>query len=90
MYTDVELAKKLAARIREVEQHGIMATGKIPLIAFLKGETVHRADAVKAYCYGCMGYFTDGKGDCGDPICPLYPWFQYKSGTELNISDENE
>lgn len=33
--------------------------------------------AIKAKCWDCMGYYTDGKIDCENFECPLYNWMPY-------------
>jgi len=65
------------ARIREVLKYGIAATGQALYIKSLEQKRLSASQAIRAKCYDCMGYFEDGKGDCGDPICPLYPWMPY-------------
>lgn len=34
-------------------------------------------EAVFAKCAVCCNGYIDGKYDCGDPKCPLYPFMQY-------------
>jgi hypothetical protein len=85
MNPEIELAKRKAKQLQSIEKYGIMAQGKMPMMDYLSGKTVHRADAVLAYCYSCMSFYADGKGDCGDPLCPLYPWMPYRSKEVLPI-----
>jgi len=61
----------------EISDHGLTAKGQALLIKSLQGDRLSASQAIKAKCYDCMGYFVDGKADCGDPLCPLYPWMPY-------------
>jgi hypothetical protein len=53
--------------------------GKQELIRALDGEILGRADAMLAYCYGCMAGYTDGNKDCELYHCPMYPYQPYGS-----------
>ena len=35
-------------------------------------------NAVKAQCWECCGFYSDGREDCGNTRCPLYKWMPYK------------
>lgn len=35
-------------------------------------------EAVRAFCYECMGGFEDGRQDCNTTQCSLYSWQPYK------------
>lgn len=52
--------------------------GRKHLIRHLKGERLTLKQAVIANCFGCMGYYVDGRNDCGMPECPLYGWMPYR------------
>ncbi len=74
--------KNLALRqrkIQDVRKYGIVARGQVLLIKHYQQQKLSASQAIKAYCYQCMGLFEDGKGDCGDTLCPLYSWFPYKN-----------
>ena len=45
---------------------------------FLNGGSVTYKGAVLAKCFECMGYYTDGRIDCGDTSCPLSPFRPYQ------------
>lgn len=64
------------AKIQEVRESPA-AQGRAELIAHLEGKRLYASKAIKAYCFSCMGYFEDGKADCRDPECPLYPFMPY-------------
>jgi len=36
-----------------------------------------RSSAMLAKCHDCMHFYIDGKEDCENTICPLYPWMPY-------------
>jgi hypothetical protein len=38
----------------------------------------NRTSAMLAKCHDCMGYYLDGKVDCENPRCSLYPWMPYR------------
>jgi len=80
-------AKKLSPqqiRIQEISQHGIAAKGQALLVKNIQGKRLSASLAALAKCYDCMSYYEDGKGDCGDPICPLYPWMPYGQKARAN------
>jgi hypothetical protein len=64
-------------KIRDVVKYGIAATGQALYIKSLEQKRLSASQAIRAKCYDCMAYFEDGKGDCGDPLCPLYDWMPY-------------
>ena len=74
--TPINLATKRENRVREITK-GLSAKGQALLVKSIQGERLSASQAIKAKCYDCMGYFEDGKADCGDPLCPLYPWMAY-------------
>lgn len=51
--------------------------GKRHMLRFLNGERLTQAQAIAAYCYDCMGFYVDGKVDCGNALCPLHPLMPY-------------
>lgn len=67
-------------RIKDINRHGKGARGRSELLKFLNGNRITPSQAIKAKCYECMGYYADGKIDCGIETCPLYPFMSYKSG----------
>ncbi len=64
--------------IEEIENHGTLSGGKTALLKYLRGEKISRPAAVKAKCCDCMGYYADGRVDCENPTCPLYPYMPYR------------
>lgn len=53
--------------------------GRNEYIKYLKGGKLTQREAIKAYCYDCMGYYDDGSQDCHSDICPLRPFMPYVS-----------
>ena len=43
-----------------------------------KPEKPTRAASILAHCWQCLGYYEDGKTDCENVKCPLYPFMPYK------------
>jgi hypothetical protein len=65
-------------KISEIRNHGIRAQGKNELINHLFGATLTRNRAIRAKCYDCTGYYSDGVMDCLQIDCPLYPYHPYR------------
>ena len=57
----------------------VMASrGKDLLKQYLTGEaTLTTKQAIIAQCCECSGYYEDGKKDCENPLCSLYPFMPY-------------
>lgn len=62
----------------QVESMGMLAKGKKELLKHLNGESLTIGQMSMANCYMCMGYYVDGKEDCGIGVCPLYPRMPYR------------
>ena len=78
-------------RHEEVEKYGINTRDKKYLLAHLSGEKLTPTQAVHAKCYECMGYYADGKVDCGISDCPLYQFHRYNPHRivkKKNLTDE--
>lgn len=71
--------------IREIEKWGIAAQGRSEIIAHLSGIRLTRDRAIRAKCYDCMGYFADGKDDCRQADCPLYPFMPYSQANNIPV-----
>ena len=63
--------------IKLIKKHGTFNVGKSRLIKYLNGEHITRKDAIYAYCFDCQGYCEDGKFECEQLQCPLYPYSQF-------------
>ena len=66
-------------KIDDVLKNGKTAIGQIEFIDILYGDTLQSKNKIKAYCYDCMGWYIDGKVDCRNTLCPLYPDMPYNS-----------
>jgi hypothetical protein len=80
--------------LAQIEEFGKNFQGKRELINFLKGKRNSPTAAIKAACYGCNGYYSDGRFDCGIDYCPLYTYNPYgvekKKSREVNLSEEQK
>ncbi len=68
---------KYSARYKVVEAAPASA-GKTCLLKHLDGKRLTFRQAVIAKCAECMGYYRDGRVDCGVETCPLYPTMPYR------------
>lgn len=64
-------------KIVEIRRYGKKARGRSEMIAFLQGRRLTASQAVRAYCYECMGYYADEIEDCQCSTCPLHPFMPY-------------
>lgn len=61
-----------------IGRSGISSVGKTHLERYLEhGEVLPRGSAIKAKCYDCSAYYSDGREDCRVHTCPLYPYSPY-------------
>ena len=65
-----------------IEKVGMKARGRAEMFKHLDGGELTRGAAIKAKCYDCMGWYSDGKMDCLQPDCPLYSFMPYKGTKE--------
>jgi len=72
-------------RIKNIRRYGKTARGQKELIKHLSGERLTLKQALHAHCYDCMGFFADGKADCGMKHCPLHPFMAYNQNREKGI-----
>jgi hypothetical protein len=79
------MSKTLLDYVRE----GVKAKGKAELIRHLTGVRLTQREAIHALCYFCMGYYSDGRQDCLDPDCPLYPFSYYKGHNKFIEEDKD-
>ena len=62
---------QIADLIKNIESSP-RVTGRKEYIRFLQGKKITRDEAIAAECYACQGYYTDGREDCKNEVCPLY------------------
>lgn len=79
------IIKGAEARIKQVETGGLFR-GRKELLAHLNGEKTILSEAVRAKCYDCMGYYSDGRQDCECPLCSLYPFNPYNPNKRKGAS----
>lgn len=65
--------KQILKQLAEAKQ----LQGRKEYIKYLEGGKLTQREAIKAYCYDCMGYYDDGAQDCESDICPLRPFMPY-------------
>ena len=66
--------------IREIKKYGMAARGRQELIRHFEGDRNTIRQMALAKCYDCMGYYSDGREECGIELCPLYPIMPYRAG----------
>ena len=66
-----------SALIKDVKKNGITAQGKSEYIEYLEGKRLSYKQRCLAQCYYCMGFYKDGKKNCGCKSCPLYTIMPY-------------
>lgn len=68
---------ELLERVRSAK----LKAGKAEYLKHLKGEPLSRAEAVRAFCFECQGFYVDFSGpaecDCQNRACPLYGHMPY-------------
>lgn len=60
-----------------IKKEGMTAKGKIELLKHMEGIALTQKQAIISKCYDCMGWYSDGKVDCGMDQCSLYPFMPY-------------
>lgn len=69
--------RRVFASLRERMLHeagsGRKFRGQRELVAHLEGRELTTHQAIRAFCYECMGYYNGGHEDCRTTTCPLYP-----------------
>lgn len=55
------------------------SSGLTALRKHLAGKRLTQRQAILAKCCNCMGYYRDGRKDCGMRSCALYPFMPYRS-----------
>ena len=69
-------------RIKSIRKYGKTARGQKELIKHLSRDRLTMLQAIHAHCYDCMGFFADGKVDCGLKHCSLRPYMAYNANRE--------
>ncbi len=73
-----------------IEKVGGFARGRNEILKHLAGERVTQRQAIIAKCYDCMGFYADGRVDCGIETCALYSYSPYgsKPAAKRVVSEE--
>jgi hypothetical protein len=64
-------------RYLESVKKGKPRNGRNFLIAHLEGKKISPLQAIRAWCYDCMGFYDDGLRDCERETCPLHPFMPF-------------
>lgn len=70
-----------------------VAKGKAEYLKWLEGGKLSRKEAMDANCYLCMGYYSDGRGECSVKLCPVRNYMPYNPNRikrTSNLSDEQK
>lgn len=73
-----------------IRKDGISARGRTELIKFHTGRRLTPMQSIRAKCYDCMGYYADGKRDCGQVDCPLHRFMPYALGVADEEPDDED
>lgn len=76
--------------ISAIEKNGSFGKGRVDLLSHLNGNRITRNEAIRAKCYDCSGYHADGRVDCENNDCPLYPYMPYRGRRVEVITEEIE
>lgn len=66
------------------------AKGKSDLLKYLDGKRLTQAQAIRAYCYDCMGFYIDGTDDCGNETCPLHHFMPYNPNRQQSVMKQQQ
>lgn len=71
--TPVETVNKITDLLKAIKSCP-QIIGRKSYLKHLQGKKITRDEAIAAECYACMGYYRDGREDCKNYTCPLYPF----------------
>lgn len=52
---------------------------------YATGQKLTRGQAMTAKCCECMCFYEDGKQDCENQVCPMYPYVPYRKKNGIKI-----
>jgi len=78
MSNPLPITDKLKQTIKALET-APQSSGKTLLQKHLDGVRLTGRQMCLAKCADCMGYYVDGRYDCGIHECPIYPVYPYKN-----------
>ena len=73
---------------KSINKLGLAAKGRTEILKHLNGKKMNSTQMLRAKCYSCMGYYADGKMDCQNPECPLYPKMPYRDKSQESQNNE--
>lgn len=79
----------IKSEIENINNIGKNFKGKRDLLSYLNGKKLTPIRSIRAHCYQCMGYFSDGKDDCGIQACPLYPYMMFNKANSEKRREKN-
>ncbi|WP_028895391.1 hypothetical protein [Syntrophorhabdus aromaticivorans] len=74
--------------LRDITEIGKKARGRSDLIKYLKGGELSALQAIRAHCYWCNGYCSDGREICEEKSCPLWPHNPYTPKKKRVMSEK--
>jgi len=82
--------RDLTSMLIAIRTEGIAARGRAEVVKFVSGRKLTPMQAIRAKCYDCMGYYADGKRDCGALDCPLHRFMPYALGVVDEEPDDED
>lgn len=79
---------KFPALHAEIQKYGKSASGKTDLLNFARGKRLTPLQRCRAACYRCMGFYADGRMDCGIETCPLHVVMPYRGKSTDDTAQE--
>ncbi|WP_028895093.1 hypothetical protein [Syntrophorhabdus aromaticivorans] len=76
--------------LKDIKAIGKLAQGKSELVKYLKGGELSALQAIKAHCYWCNGYCSDGREICEEKSCPLWPHNPYTPKKKRVMSEKQK
>lgn len=66
--------------------------GSADLLKYREGKKLTSSQSIRAKCAECMGNYEDGRKDCTNEGCPLYPWMPYgtKKRAKKQMNEETK
>ena len=86
----LELVKAQIHRIKGGDERKARCRGENEILAMCDGKRLTQREAIYAQCFICMGYYVDGKEDCGNKTCPLYYYMPYRAGRKEDMSRQKK
>lgn len=74
MQSNAAGTKDQIAKLIETIKSSPRVIGRKAYLKYLQGKKITRDEAIAAACYACMGHYRDGREDCKNGTCPIYPF----------------